>query len=266
MPYLVFKTWTMAKLKTFFYLLGESDGFFNKLKLAAALSLNAFFRPLLRHYSIQPEVKFLSFHLKFKLGQGELAPYEEIKKIKEMISRDLSPFSPIHAWTIIDGGANVGLFSLFFKEAGKIIAIEPHPDCRQRLAYNFKKNRVNGLILNLAVSSSEGSRVLVMDRNMTVFAKIGDRGSLTVQAKTIDQIVSENNLTQVDLLKLDVEGHELSALVGARDSFCKKIIKRIYVEFNNDQALQDLDSHLNPLGYQRKFAANCNALYQDLAL
>lgn len=256
----------MAKLKTFFYLLRESNGFYNKLKLIFALTLNAFFRPLLRHCSVQPEVKFLSFHLKFRLGQGELAPYEETKKIKEIILQNLLPSLSFRTWTMIDCGANIGLFSLFFKEVGKIIAIEPHPDCYQRLAYNFKKNKVNGLILNLAVSSNQGDRMLVMDRNVTVFAKIGDRGSLTVKTKTIDQIVSENNLAQVDLLKLDVEGHELSALVGARDSLCKKIIKRIYVEFNNDQALQDLDSHLEPLGYQRKFAANCNALYQDLAL
>ena len=233
--------------------------FFSKLKLGAVLAFGTFFRPLFKYHSVQPEIKFLFFYLKFRLAQGELAPYEETKKL---ILSDLIPFSSVGTWTMMDCGANIGLFSLFFKDAKKIIAVEPHPDSYQRLAHNFKKNGVNGLIFNVAVSSSEGNTTLVVDQDALVFTKVGDRGSITVKAKMIDQIVSENNLDRVDLLKLDVEGHELAALMGARDSLCKKIVKRIYVEFNNDQALQDLDLRLEPLGYQRKFAANCNALYQ----
>jgi len=52
-----------------------------------------------------------------------------------------------------------------------------------------------------------------------------------VSIDTIDNYCSENAIEHIDLLKLDIEGHELDALSGANDMFAKRAIKNVTFEF-----------------------------------
>jgi len=52
-----------------------------------------------------------------------------------------------------------------------------------------------------------------------------------VVVSTIDDYCSENAIKHIHLLKIDIEGHELDALAGARRMFDKKSIDIVTFEF-----------------------------------
>ena len=45
---------------------------------------------------------------------------------------------------------------------------------------------------------------------------VDDQGTITVPAVTIDQVVAEAGVERVDYIKMDIEGAERDALLGAR--------------------------------------------------
>ena len=53
----------------------------------------------------------------------------------------------------------------------------------------------------------------------------------TISLITIDEFLEKNELSKIDFLKLDVEGHELSVLKGAKQALRERRIKRIQFEF-----------------------------------
>lgn len=53
----------------------------------------------------------------------------------------------------------------------------------------------------------------------------------TVRLTTIDDYCSENEINHIHLLKMDIEGHELDALIGARHMFEQKAIDIVTFEF-----------------------------------
>jgi FkbM family methyltransferase len=63
----------------------------------------------------------------------------------------------------------------------------------------------------------------------------------TVTISTVDMIVEEIGLTTIDLMKIDVEGHDLAVLHGASKTMERGIIKLTQFEFGGC----NLDSHTN---------------------
>jgi FkbM family methyltransferase len=55
-----------------------------------------------------------------------------------------------------------------------------------------------------------------------------------VAVRTIDEIVKEIGIECIDILKIDVEGHELEVLKGAKDSLSKGIIVYLQLEAHAD--------------------------------
>ncbi len=79
----------------------------------------------------------------------------------------------------------------------------------------------------------------------------------TVKIVTIDEVIAEFEIEAVDFMKLDIEGHELAALRGAKDSLESKRIKALAFEFgcgnmNSRTYFYDLWDFLRPYGYTIK--------------
>lgn len=118
-------------------------------------------------------------------------------------------------FTFIDIGANCGFYSLRVAHAvarfgtGRIVAIEPHPKLRQRLAFNVKLNRASEiLILSCAIGDRNGAgRLLEREGNLGE-THVSEQGSIEVTLRTLLDVVEVEKLDRIDAIKVDVEGFE----------------------------------------------------------
>ena len=119
----------------------------------------------------------------------------------------------------IDVGANEGLYTHAFARTGALVeAFEPLPACHDVLAaYGRWRSRV--CIHPVALGAQERMATLSVPhqngRPVTGHASLeprtGGAARLDVQVKTLDSFAFSN----VAVIKVDVEGHELSVLRGA---------------------------------------------------
>jgi len=128
----------------------------------------------------------------------------------------------------LDCGANVGVYSMEWARAmdgwGSIIAFEPQERIYYALAGNLALNNLfNVRALNKAVGATCGSiEVPVIDycvpRHTGAVSLKPEitpaKDTIPVELVTIDSL----QLPRLDFLKLDIEGMELEALEGARDT------------------------------------------------
>ncbi len=127
--------------------------------------------------------------------------------------------------TVLDVGAHLGVFSRLALNRGavRIVAFEPEPVnaiCYQR---TFEREMKNGKVVLLEAAASDNAGVLHLAVNAenTAAHKIVDFEERTdpieVPATTIDAAVQELDLQQVNFVKMDIEGYERVALLGARN-------------------------------------------------
>lgn len=126
--------------------------------------------------------------------------------------------------TFVDAGANIGIYSVVASkivgETGRVISFEPSvqtfPLLRKNIALNHLKN-VNAF--PLALSDRWGSTKLYHGPSacLNSFARDSSwRGeSEEVMTESLDQVLAETGIEQVDLIKIDVQGAEELVLQGA---------------------------------------------------
>ncbi len=155
--------------------------------------------------------------------------------------------------TFVDVGANVGSYTLSaakeYKDKGvKIIAVEAHPDnyralCRNIQINNFRNVKtINKVVtdhkgnVTLYERSHDGSRVdsdlySIYDTESLAQNNILHPGGnlLQLEGDTLDNMLLDE---RVDVMKMDIEGAEVTALKGARNTLNK--LRKIIVEIHGD--------------------------------
>jgi FkbM family methyltransferase len=64
---------------------------------------------------------------------------------------------------------------------------------------------------------------------------------IKVRGTTLDDFCATQNIEQIDFLKIDVEGAELSVLRGSRNMLSRRKIMAVYFEFNDLDPMPGLD-------------------------
>jgi FkbM family methyltransferase len=170
-----------------------------------------------------------------------------------------------------DVGANVGNYSLAlrrkFPDAG-IYSFEPVKNTFDLLYQNTIQHNIT--INNIGFSDESGTGIIynTVNKTHTEFAslykdvfsevfKIDDTVATTeFQMDTMDNFCTNWNISKIDFLKIDVEGHELAVLKGASNSLLNRQIKVIQFEFNSHNVysrvfLRDFYSILNDFEFYR---------------
>lgn len=144
-------------------------------------------------------------------------------------------------WICLDIGANVGFYTLNLSklvgEKGRIYAIEPSPSNYEILQKNVRLNDLDNVFsANIALSSQDGEFTFSTspDRN-SGWGRLGKwkaaKSEVVVETKTLDNFVQEQGVSEIDFLKIDIEGHELEFLKGAEKTLKSRLISRIMVEY-----------------------------------
>jgi len=160
--------------------------------------------------------------------------------------------------TYVDIGAQLGYTAALAAEQvgtqGSIVLIEPDPRAREQLIRNHSSSVADGtaIILPCACSDRAGDEVLlrlapVLGHSAIETDPCLDCQTVTVLTNTLAAIRSELRLAAIDLLKIDVEGHEVSVLRGALPLLESKVVKLVWVEANfvslKEQGLSPLHIH-----------------------
>ena len=167
----------------------------------------------------------------------------------------------------IDGGANIGVHTVEWAKAmtgwGSVLAVEAQERIYYALAGNVAINNCfNATVINAAISSESGT-LQIPNPNYFLPSSFGSlelrqragnefigqqidyaNNTVIVRKVTIDEI----NLPRVDFIKLDIEGMEMEALEGARQTIDRSVPILLIERIKADGA--QLTQWLEGRGYQ----------------
>jgi FkbM family methyltransferase len=143
---------------------------------------------------------------------------------------------------LMDVGANYGYYSLLWagqNPQNQVIAFEASPKNIKPLTHNINKNRLPQSIRiePIAVSDYTGSISFSMmdEEGQTGWGGISAKPKeqdIVVPCITLDDYCKTNTITQIDFLKIDVEGADTMVLRGAKNLLKNHQIKMIAFEEN----------------------------------
>jgi FkbM family methyltransferase len=139
---------------------------------------------------------------------------------EEMFWRDL----PLAGLVVYDVGAFHGILTMFFAVRCKqVVSYEPNQANHARLIENIRLNRLCNIeVRPFGVGAQPGSGRLhyapVMSGGGTLDPHAMGPVSQHVEVTTLDRDIAASRLPAPDLIKIDIEGWELEALRGARET------------------------------------------------
>lgn len=198
---------------TVFYHLGNKWHFFNSK----------------RYHNICCRCNGSDFTVTFRQIPGD------IFTLYEVIGRSVYSF-PHHSLgevkTIVDLGAHIGLTSLYFKSLfpeAQIFSIEPVPGNFKLLKKNCETNGFHWTLISKCIGSENKKVKFSLDAlsnqyslTRNVSKKEGESNFIEIEMITMNDIIREFNINQIDILKVDIEGAE-AELFAQCESWISKI-------------------------------------------
>jgi FkbM family methyltransferase len=129
--------------------------------------------------------------------------------------------------TVIDVGANAGVYTFSAAtrvgSGGKVIAIEPFPACVSYLKETCRVNEFDWVKVYGAAASDRAGQIRLsvcgaseLNEVIAEDVAVEPGQAVEVACLTLDSLIDTEQLTAVDFLKLDAEGHEINVLRGAQ--------------------------------------------------
>ncbi|MGC9123280.1 MAG: FkbM family methyltransferase [Thermoplasmata archaeon] len=153
---------------------------------------------------------------------------------------------------VIDAGANVGMFtviaSVLSGADGYVISIEPDPENLRILKKNIELNNLKNIeIIDKALYSVSGEKIKLIQNGVMSRISFNDAKSyiakrIEVETITFDDIIINRGL-QPTVLKMDIEGAEKYALLGA--STMMKTINYLECEIHSREDYEVLSRFSN---------------------
>ncbi len=163
----------------------------------------------------------------------------------------------------LDIGANIGLYTLWvakhLNKDGMVLAFEPNHTVFARLRNNVALNNFHckTILRNIAIADieSEHAQLRLLDgKNLgSATLKSGEyptHGTLTVKSELLLTALTQENIKNIDMLKIDVEGFEESVLLPFFQHAEKSLYpKFIIIENNKHLWKKDFLGYLLSLEY-----------------
>ena len=165
--------------------------------------------------------------------------------------------------TVIDIGANVGIYCLYAAKNGakRIYAVEPLSQNISLIKKNFKTNKLTQPIITEAAvtNRSGGARLYLADFDSHGLLFNHDYKKkftkyIFIRSITLTNIIQKNRIKRVDFLKIDCEGGEGEIIYSTPAAIWHKIDK-VAIEYHNGVSKYNnvnIVNRLKKLGYQTK--------------
>lgn len=134
---------------------------------------------------------------------------------------------------VVDIGANIGAFSIYAAHFGaKVFAVEPEPNNLEALNKNISLNNMQDKIVvcNYGISDHDGIAVINDLGGGSTIKDDGVFGS-EINLITFDNFLHKNGISEIDVLKIDVEGSEPDIILAASKESLHKC-KNIAIELD----------------------------------
>lgn len=154
---------------------------------------------------------------------------------------------------VFDLGAHVGfhtlLASTLVSSQGQVFAFEPMPKNLNYLKQHLAMNQVDNVtVIDAAVADQNG--VACFDLAASSFhGHLSAQGSLQVRTVSLDSLIAEGTIPLPDVIKMDVEGAEVAALVGMK-SLLEKAHPTLILATHGDEIQKRCRAFLHALGYE----------------
>jgi len=181
-----------------------------------------------RRIARKPVTLRLRSGVRFRCTLGEFSGFLDAFVLREYEIPELDWLS---VRTVVDAGANVGAATLWLCEQApqaQVFALEPGraaaEACRRNVHRNGLSNRVR--VLNVALGDRPGTAFLHLGPasvNATVNPSPRGADDYEVPVITLEQLMDDNELRSLDILKLDCEGAEYDVLMHADTGLLHRI-------------------------------------------
>lgn len=156
---------------------------------------------------------------------------------------------------MFDIGANIGEYSEMIKDKSislrlniELHLFEPTKSCFETVSLKFKDNG-NICLNNFGASNENRNTDIFYDKEQSGLASLYQRNlnaynlelnqSENIELRRLDNYIEENNISHIDFIKIDIEGHELKAFEGFGKYLDGDFVDYIQFEYGG----ANLDSH-----------------------
>ena len=162
--------------------------------------------------------------------------------------------------TILDIGANTGVYAVVancVNPNAKILAFEPIKNIFKKLEYNNQLNNSAIKCYEAGLSNYTGTaKIYPMDLDhvysVTVNKNLADESvkvfEQEINVLTLQKVIEDNQLTKIDLIKLDVETHEVEVLEGF-GYYLKTMKPAMLIEILNDKVAAGVEALITGMNY-----------------
>jgi len=167
---------------------------------------------------------------------------------------ELNAYFAINDGVFLDIGANIGKWSVSVARRmggrGRVVAVEAEPRTFSVLRRNIDANHLTNVTAIWAAATTADGELRIhahkwgtglhtleglCDPSQTDFAP-----AVAVPARSIDSIVSELGLRNIQLIKIDVESAEFDVLLGAAQTLAREESVRVVIEASGSPPLDYL--------------------------
>ena len=159
--------------------------------------------------------------LRFRLHPGQ--PLDGEIFVNGLYERALLEFLrvrlPANAGTMLDVGANIGNHAIYLCDRfAHVHCFEPNPTAVERLEENIRLNRIENIeVHRIGLGSRDGSLPFATstdDLGLARFVDDNAEASAQLPITSADRWAAQNGASDIDFIKIDVEGFELEVLTG----------------------------------------------------
>lgn len=174
--------------------------------------------------------------------------------------------------TVIDVGANLGLVTLTLAKcvgsSGRVHAFEPNPVLQNLLDQSLRRNSISNVTLHkVALGSERGELELFVPRynsgqgSFVYHSNTPERSSYHCAVERLADVVSAAGISDIRLVKIDVEGFENAVLLGSSEVL-RRMRPLIIIETNeqNQPAFRDRAAIKTLRSFSYRFLAIPKAL------